>query len=555
MSSPTTDSLRAIASVSHELRSPLHAIVGLAELLVEADLGAHEQQLASAIHRESQALQVIIDDLLDLSKLNAGQMTLTVKPFSPRALIDEVINMFSPAAAAKDLALTVNLDDVLPLAVRGDRQRVRQVLVNLISNAVKYTAVGTIDVAVTVDTMAVRDSDLPPEAGQQCLQIEVADTGPGIPQSALSELFDPFTQARTRDALKGTGLGLSISQQLTELMHGELRVQTSPTGSTFTVRVPVRPARRTADRIEAARLQRTARVLIVDDADVNRMVARSQLDRLGHDPVEASNGADAIAALTSDHFDAVLMDWHMPHQDGLETIRLYLDWASEHETVPPPIIMMTADVSADARTRCADAGASDFLSKPVSLQQLDACLRRWLPAHSADPDDDTHAIDIAAAAGVAHGLNDVERSGAGDGDSEVGAGANSAPAIDRSVLDQMIEDVGGEATVALVIATFADDAARRRVDLAADASPDGDSYDSERARRSAHTLKSTAAMLGAARLSATCHSIESTLDAGKSLDARLITTFNTQLDQSLRELQAIATELTRNQPERTAHPA
>jgi len=517
---PSADSLGAIASVSHELRAPLHAIVGLSELLVSAELGPHERELATAIHREGQALQVIIDDLLDLSKINAGKMTLLVEPFSPRALFDEVVTMFGPSATAKGLVVTLELSDELPLVVRGDRHRLRQVLVNLVSNAVKYTDAGSIELSASLVEPMISDEA---DADEMWLGIDVADTGPGIPEAALADLFVPFKQAREGDRLQGTGLGLSITQQLAELMHGDLTLDTSPAGSTFTVRVPVRKARRTEDRIIAHQHQRSARVLVVDDADVNRMVARSQLGQLGHTPVEASNGADAFTLLTTESFDAVLMDWHMPHQDGLETVELYLAWADKQGATTPPIIMMTADVSANARTRCAEAGTSDFLPKPVSLNDLDMCLRKWLPQHSAD--------DAAT---------DPVRDNAPSGNGSVDI-ASPRAAIDRTILDKMTEDLGGSEPVAMVIAAFLDDANQRRASLAS-----APVEDPETARRAAHTLKSTSAMLGATDLSATCQLLETQLrnpeaDA-TAVDANDLARFNTQLDAALRALQEISAE-------------
>lgn len=505
--------LGAIASVSHELRAPLHAIVGLSELMIEANLEERERELATAIHREGQALQFIIDDLLDLSKISAGKMTLQTEPFSPRAVLDEVATMFQPNAAAKDLSLVLIVDDDLPLAVRGDRYRLRQVLVNLVSNAVKYTDDGSVTITARFRTGH--------EGREESLDIDVADTGPGIPNAALADLFVPFKQARNRDHIKGTGLGLSITQQLCELMNGEIDLATSPDGTTFSVRVPVLPARRLQDRIIAARQEHGARVLIVDDADVNRMVARSQLERLGHHPVEAANGPDALALLSAEHFDAVLMDWHMPHQDGLETVRLYRQWATEHDVTAPPIIMMTADVSAHARETCAAAGTDDFLPKPVSLNDLDTCLQRWLSAEAA-----TDTVESSAYDGTVADRRVTSERG---------------PVIDRSVLDQMIVDLGGPDAVVLIIATFADDAAERRLTLRATGVTDP-----EAAKRAAHTLKSTAAMLGAAALSQTCQRLESQLAEHTHADPDDIAAFNAQLDASITELQSIALELTRN---------
>jgi len=493
--------LGPVASVSHELRAPLHAIIGLAELLMDRDLATADQELALAIHRESKALQLIVDDLLDLSQIDAGKMEIVIQPVAPRSIADEIVGLFSADASAKGLDLRIELADDIPLTIRADRFRLRQVLVNLVSNAIKYTDAGT--VTVQVDLMANRT-----------LRFMVADTGCGIPDESLSNLFTPFLQSRPEDRTKGTGLGLSIVHRLVKLMAGEIYVCSSETGTTFSVRVPFDLARRTSDHVVATVIApRSGRVLVVEDTEVNRIVAKSQLERLGHDATLVDNGQDALGLLGTETFDVVLMDWHMPGLDGLATARRYYQQMEAAGEQPVPIIMMTASVSAEARRECAAAGTADFLPKPVSLADLDNCLNSWLTA------------------GL-HQDKSADASGAAPQDRQISTKEAHSVPIERSVIDTMVKDLGGHDAVVMVIDTFINDATSRRAVLF-------DKDDPVSAQRAAHTLKSTTALLGAHTLSATTASIEHAFAEGSAPTAEMYSTFTRELDEALQELQTI----------------
>ncbi len=497
MTTPESSSLNieAFASVSHELRAPLHAIVGLSELLLDRELSDENRELAEGIHREGEALRIIIDDLLDLSKINAGQMRLVVQPLAPRAVVDEVLSMFLPQAQTRGLALQTTVDERVPRSVRADRFRLRQVVVNLVSNAVKYTTSGGVQIHVDA-----------PESDR--LTFEVADTGPGIPDGALPGLFDPFQQARDRDRTQGTGLGLSICQRLIDLMGGTLTLDTSPAGTTFRIEIPVEPTATTpVQKRDLLSSGPHGRVLVVDDTQVNRLVAISQLERLGHHATAVSSGHEALQKLENEHFDVVLMDWHMPDLDGLDTAREYFERARSRKAEPIPLIMMTASVSAEARETCLKAGMSDFLPKPVNLDSLATCLSQWITGVPTEPAETSTDID----------------------------GVSQPASVDRLVIDRMISDLGSDAPVIAVIDAFIADSAVRRSDLTR-----GDN--TELAARAAHTFKSTAALLGATGLSETCAEIESHYRNGEAAAAAapaIVSLFEGQLDAAVTELRQI----------------
>ena len=481
--------------MTHELRAPLHAIVGLAELLADGKLAPRERDLALSIQRQGEAMQVVIDDILELSRISAGELELVIDAVGPRILVDEVLTTFEPAARAKGLDLTVLIADEVPRVIRADRHRLRQVLVNLVSNAVKYTSAGSITIEVK-----------PAPTHQNVLRVFVHDTGPGIPASAQPDLFDAFTQARSRDQIKGTGLGLSITRRLIELMNGWIYVCSSTEGSTFCAELPFAPARRAADKLSALAdppTHTSRRVLVVDDTDVNLMVAQSQLERLGHEAHAESSGADALMRLDADHFDLVLLDWHMPGIDGLEVLSTYHQRCAQLGHTPTPVVVMTASVSSASRRTCLEAGAADFLPKPVSLNDLARCLGRWF--------DETEEV-AASADPVA-----------------------SSSAIDDVVLNKMAADLGGFDPVRMVIETFVADVGSRREQLA--------SSDTDVARRAAHTLKSTSALLGAHQLADALAHAEAALSdqPSRSFDAAVI---DELLDAAIAELRVVASRPT-----------
>ncbi|MEM7140828.1 MAG: ATP-binding protein [Actinomycetota bacterium] len=461
------------ATVSHEIRSPLHAMLGLAELLSDAELGERDRKLAEAILREGQALKVVIDDTLDMARIEAGQIELNADAFSPSEMAASVVRLLRNRAADKGLTLTIRVDAAVPQLVEGDEHRLRQVLVNLVTNAVKFTDHGGIEVRV-----GRGDDDR--------VRFVVEDTGIGISGDAQATVFDPFTRYSAESDESGTGLGLAISLRLLEAMHGTIELESAiGVGSTFTIDVPLTPTRdhhrggARSGRHAIAAGDLAPHVLVVEDSEVNQLLVTSQLDRLGCTHAVAGDGPQAIAMLDETHerVDVILMDWHLPGMDGLQVSARIREIEHERSRQRLPIIAVTARAMTGDRQRCLDAGMDDFLAKPVSLDRLAEALRTWLA-----PGDIVDAPSIG-----------------GDDD--------TAAAVDRSVLAQLGAELGGMATVRTLVATFL-----RELPERCDAV---ERADGEAARRAAHTLKSTAAMLGAAALAERCAAIEAGADAAE----------------------------------------
>jgi PAS domain S-box-containing protein len=373
-----------LATMSHEIRTPLNAILGLSELLAESGDACDSVDHACAIHDSSRSLLLIIDDILDFSKIEAGRLELLEEPFELARLLEGVRSMFDLAARDKgiDLALTCT---GLPALVCGDEGRLRQVLVNLVGNALKFTAEGHVKIEAR---------GAPAPDGTSGVEITVRDTGVGIPEHTLEAIFEPFRQAdgSTTRRFGGTGLGLAIVRRLVERMGGTVNAASTPgAGSVFTVRLPLAPATTPAGPPANATgppptvddgLLRTAsggrpQVLLAEDVRTNQKVAQALLRRLGVDVTVAPDGEQAIAHSRTGRFDVVFMDCHMPGIDGFEaTRRIRGEELSDGRRVP--IIALTADAAVENRRRCLAAGMDDFVSKPLVRDELRRVLERWL---------------------------------------------------------------------------------------------------------------------------------------------------------------------------------
>ncbi len=373
-----------VANMSHEIRTPLNAVLGLAQLGARDSVEPATRAQFERIGEAGNHLLVIVDDILDLSKLEAGQLSVEQQPFCLQPLVDSAVALVAGRTAAKGLALQVHLQPGLPTWVRGDAQRIKQILVNLLSNAVKFTAQGEVTLSVTGTT-------------QGRLAFAVADTGIGIDEAQQARLFQPFVQAdgSTSRRFGGTGLGLAISRNLATLMGGTIDMRSTPgQGSVFTLTLPLPevtapakatepPATRSLHRLQGLRL------LAAEDVDINRMVLQGQLEFEGAKVVFAENGEQATRILRTalqdrpaggaDPFHAVLMDVQMPVMDGLEATRLI------HALAPSlPVIGLTAHVLDEECQRCLDAGMVERVVKPVDLDLLvEAVLRHTAQATEA----------------------------------------------------------------------------------------------------------------------------------------------------------------------------
>jgi signal transduction histidine kinase len=375
---------RFLANMSHDIRTPMNGVIGMAHLLLETRLGAEQQHYAEIIATSGEALLTLINDILDLSKIEAGKLVLEEVDFDLSAVVEGVNEMLAVMAQRQGIELTAQIDPSTPTALRGDPGRLRQVLVNLAGNAVKFTAQGEVRVAVSV------------EAGDEqrvTLRFAVVDTGIGIPANKLAEIFKPFNQleSASRRGYGGTGLGLAICKQLVELMGGQIGVSScAGSGSTFWFTAPFQrssasalaehqaPCAADAPAVSPPPSANTSRILLAEDNAVNQKVALAMLKKLGYSADVVVNGQQAIDALRSQPYDLVLMDCEMPDMDGFAATRQIRRGAAGPQAAATPIVAVTANAILGDRERCVAAGMNDYLSKPIHMAALTTMLDRWL---------------------------------------------------------------------------------------------------------------------------------------------------------------------------------
>ncbi|WP_375466065.1 PAS domain S-box protein [uncultured Methylobacterium sp.] len=364
-----------LAAMSHEIRTPLNAVIGFTDLLVRSDRLAPDLLRHAELARSSgDALLTVVNDILDFSKVEAGAIDLERRAFAPHALADNCLSIVRGLAAAKGLEVVSRIDPDLPASVVGDEARLRQILLNLLNNAVKFTRRGGI-------TLAVRHAGR--SLGAETIRFSVADTGIGIPQEKQHRLFERFSQVDssvTRD-FGGTGLGLAISKRLVELMGGTIGVASDDgQGSTFwfTLTLPRGDAARALSRARRTSVPRmTGHILLVEDVAINQELARLVLEAAGHTVDVVADGAAAVMAVEDGAFDLVLMDVQMPGMDGITATRMIRRLKGPAATVP--VIAMTANVLPSEVRQFREAGMDDHVGKPFDRAVLYATIDRWLP--------------------------------------------------------------------------------------------------------------------------------------------------------------------------------
>ena len=375
-----------LATMSHEIRTPMNGVSGMAALLLDTPMSAEQQEFAQTIKSSADSLLAIINDILDFSKIEAGKMTLEPLAFDFCRACSEVLDLLSGRAREKGIELALDYADDVPRRVVGDPVRLRQVVLNLAGNAVKFTAKGHVKVRVTCEGGA---------GATTWLKVAIEDTGIGIPLEAQATIFEKFTQAdgSTTRKFGGTGLGLSISRQLIGLMGGDLQLTSEPgKGSTFffTLALPIaqeEPGQAGQAEAPAAIPHGTLgrHVLLVEDNEVNQRVAKHLLGKLGCTLEVAGNGVLALEKLASGAtYDLVLMDCQMPEMDGFEATRVFRAREAASGATRLPVIAMTANAMQGDRERCMDAGMDDYLTKPVQPAELTRVLTQWGAGRGAE---------------------------------------------------------------------------------------------------------------------------------------------------------------------------
>jgi PAS domain S-box-containing protein len=526
-----------LANMSHEIRTPMNGVLGMAELLLRCPLKDKERHLTESIHQSSTVLLAVINDILDFSKIEARKMELETIPFEVRRTIREAIDLSAPSAQKKQLVLSCSIDHNIPPYLLGDPTRLRQIIVNLVGNAVKFTEQGVIEVAVSLESQ---------RRELYGLSVTVRDTGIGISPEVQAHIFDAFSQADGSTTRKygGTGLGLAIVKQLVALMGGDIELQSAPgEGSTFRFNAYFKrcdPVQRllspSAEEsgtdaetfVHPARGPEQVRILLVEDNPVNREVACGMLETFNLRIDTAENGREAVAAVESAEYSLVFMDCQMPEMDGLTATRLIRErekrqWSMVNSqsrgkdvalSSPPmtndqvpmtasrvPIVALTAHAMQGDRELCLAAGMDDYLTKPFTLSQLEHVLARWVSKKRPGQIDGAGASPSTPLRQNGNQPQEVSQQTEAQKDQNV-----ELTILDQAALAAIraLQRPGQPDIVARVLTQYVDTSTEivdriRRAVLSKDAAE---------LRAAAHRLKSSSAQLGATALASDCRELE-----------------------------------------------
>lgn len=486
-----------LATMSHELRTPMNGIIGMAGMLEGTKLNDEQTEYNSIIVKSATSLLAIVNDILDLSKIEAGGIELETAPFPLRKAITDTIELFTPVAIEKGITLEAELGRTLPRFVDGDEGRLTQILRNLIGNSIKFTDSGGIRILV--------------KKIERDIYFGITDTGIGIPISQQAMIFDKFTQANNTSSRKygGTGLGLAISKQLVELMDGNIGVISEVgKGSTFWMKIPLKECEDNDDSVDTytprsiklgkneETMNRKANILIAEDHPTNQFLVKRILMKNGFSNIDmVENGRQAVDAFKTCAYDIVLMDGMMPEMDGYEATKLIREFESGGKS-HVPVIAMTANAMVGDREKCLDAGMDDYISKPVDAQKFLKMLSKWLPSlEGAEPE--TQAAVAAPAPTTPINIPHLESFTEGD------------PTIEKELFDIFVDQMG--------------------LGLTSLEAYYGDASKSEW-RAAAHRFKGAAANLGAEKLASLCFDAEQGFDGSEIVKKEILTAIVNEAD-------------------------